>query len=549
MAIVRIALILFVLAVGPVVAHGQQSPDPAAREATIATAPVEIDGDVLFRVRGAPSYPAGERAANIRRQIETAAADSSVRSDDVRAIQEDGLVSIVADAFPLMLVYDADARLEQLTAPQLAEAHRRRIAQAIDAYRKARTPEVLRNGALYAAIATVVFGFGLIVLFKATRWFDGWMRQRMARIGAVGIQSFEIVRAERIHGALRAIVNLIRALVILAAVFAYLDFALAQFPWTRALSRRLLSLVTDPLAAIFQSFLAQIPNLVFLAVLVYIVRLVLRIVRLFFQAVGRGTIQLSGFDPDWAVPTYNIARFAIIAFGAIVAYPYIPGSHSDAFKGVSLFVGVLFSLGSSSAIANIIAGYMMTYRRAFKVGDRIKIGDAIGDVIQARLQVTHLRSLKNEEVVLPNSLILNSQVINYSTLARNHGLILHVEAGIGYETPWRQVEAMLLMAAERTPGLLKEPPPYVLYKGFGDFAVTYELNVYCDNAQAMNPLYAALSRNILDVFNEYGVQIMTPNYEGDPEQAKIVAKKDWYLAPAKAPPSGAQPDAPDGSPT
>ena len=139
--------------------------------------------------------------------------------------------------------------------------------------------------------------------------------------------------------------------------------------------------------------------------------------------------------------------------------------------------------------------------------------------------MTHLRSLKNEEVVLPNSQILNSQVMNYSSLARKQGLILHIDAGIGYETPWRQVEAMLLMAAERTPGLLKEPPPFVLYKGLGDFAVNYELNVYCNDAQAMNPLYTALSRNILDVFNEYGVQIMTPAYEGDPEQAKARAEE------------------------
>ena len=191
-----------------------------------------------------------------------------------------------------------------------------------------------------------------------------------------------------------------------------------------------------------------------------------------------------------------------MAFGLIVAYPYIPGSESAAFKGISLFMGVVFSLGSSTAIANIVAGYLMTYRRAFKVGDRVKIGTSVGDVIETRLQVTHLRSPKNEELIIPNSQILTGEVLNYSSLARSDGLILHTEVGIGYETPWRQVEAMLLMAAERTSGVTMEFPPFILETRLADFAVIYELNVHCRNAHRMMEIYAELHRNILDVFNE-----------------------------------------------
>src|SRR6185295_4417653 len=229
-------------------------------------------------------------------------------------------------------------------------------------------------------------------------------------------------------------------------------------------------------------------------------------------------------------PTYKILRLAVVAFAVVVAYPYIPGAGSAAFQGVSLFIGIVFSLGSSSAIANMIAGYMITYRRAFKVGDRVKIGDMSGDIIETRLQVTHLRSFKNEEMVIPNSLILSSQVLNYSSLARAEGLILHTEVGIGYETPWRQVEALLIAAAERTPGLASEPRPFVLEKKLGDFAVTYDLNVYTRSVESLAKLYAELHRNILDLFNEYGVQIMTPAYEGDPPEPKVVPKKDWYAA-------------------
>jgi small-conductance mechanosensitive channel len=202
---------------------------------------------------------------------------------------------------------------------------------------------------------------------------------------------------------------------------------------------------------------------------------------------------------------------------------------------VSLFIGIVFSLGSSSAVSNIIAGYMMTYRRAFRVGDRIRIGAAEGDVMEMRLQVTHLRSIKNEEIIVPNSQILAGEVLNYSSLSRQHGLILHTKVGIGYKTPWRQVEAMLLAAADRTPGLSREPRAFVLVKELGDFAVNYELNAYCGDAHLMNRLYAELHRQILDVFNEYGVQIMTPAYEGDPDEPKVVRPADWYAAPATAP--------------
>jgi small-conductance mechanosensitive channel len=182
----------------------------------------------------------------------------------------------------------------------------------------------------------------------------------------------------------------------------------------------------------------------------------------------------------------------------------------------------------------------MTYRRAFRIGDRVKLGQYVGDVAQMRLMVTHLRTLKNEEVVVPNSSILSSEVVNYSTLAQQRGLILHTTVGIGYETPWRQVEAMLVEAAGRTPGLLREPPPFVLQTALGDFCVTYEINVYCDTPHVMALLYTELHRNILDVFNEYGVQIMTPSYEADPAEPKLVPKEQWYAAPAR-PSEPAQP--------
>jgi small-conductance mechanosensitive channel len=256
--------------------------------------------------------------------------------------------------------------------------------------------------------------------------------------------------------------------------------------------------------------------------------------RLFFDAVGSGRTPLRGFDAEWARPTYHIVRILVILLTLVIAYPYLPGSGSAAFQGLSIFAGLMLSLGASSAMASLIAGYTVTYRRAFRVGDRITVGDFTGEVSEVRLMVTHLRTAKNEEVVVPNSVVLQSHVVNYTKLAKTHGLILHTTVSIGYEIAWRQVEAMLLLAAERTSGLSRDPQPFVLEKALGDFAVTYELNVYVESASGMLQRYAELHRNILDVFNEYGVQIMTPAYEGDPEQPKIVPKEQWFPTPARS---------------
>jgi small-conductance mechanosensitive channel len=340
---------------------------------------------------------------------------------------------------------------------------------------------------------------------------------------------------------LNAVLGALLALTILVLLFIWLEYVLARFPWTRGTGARLLELVLGPLGTLVAGLVRSIPDLVFLAILFVLTRYTLKLTRLFFSSVGRGEVTIEGFEPEWADATYRLIRVAIVAFALVVAYPYIPGSGTEAFKGISIFMGILFSLGASSAVSNMIAGYLMTYRRAFRVGDRVKIGGADGFVSEMRLQATHLRTIKNEEVVIPNSTILGNEVVNYSSLARKEGLILHTTVGIGYGTPWRQVEAMLLLAAKRTAGLMPEPAPFVRQLALGDFAVTYEINAYCSDPLEMGALYSALHRNILDVFNEYGVQIMTPAYEGDPEQPKVVPQEQWFTAPAIRTPAARTP--------
>ncbi len=513
---------------------GESQSQSADSEAEVPSAPVVIDGRSLFRVRGTSSFPAERRAAGIAARIKAVADDRTVSPDAVHGVETEIGTAIFGGRARVMVVLDADARLESLERKTLAELLVGTMREAVASYRQARTREALLRSAAYAAVATVLLAALVTLVVWVSRWAEKVLEATYRqRVQSVGIQSFQLVRAEQIWVALHRAVVVARALIILALAFVYLQYVLGVFPWTRGFSGQLLGLVLDPLATMGWGIVNIVPNLFFLTILLLITRYLLKVISMFFAAVGRGEVALSGFEQEWADPTYKLLRVAVVALALVVAYPYIPGSGSEAFKGISIFIGIVFSLGSSSTIANIIAGYTMTYRRAFRMGDRVKISGVTGDVVEMRLQVTHLRTIKNEEVIIPNSTILNNEVVNYTSLARTRGLILHTTVGIGYETPWRQVEAMLLLAADRTAEIKREPAPFVRQLALGDFAVTYEINVYCDNAQAMSRIYTALHEHILDVFNEHGVQIMTPAYEGDPEQPKVVPKEQWFSAPAR----------------
>jgi small-conductance mechanosensitive channel len=512
----------------------QVAADIAQLEQAVPTAPVLVDGAMVLRVRGVSSYPAEQRAAAIAGRIRNLAADRAFKPDTLRVEETDVATQIMADRLLVMGVYDADAAIEGLSRQALATVYIGRIQSAIATYRGERSAQALQRAAVSALVATLVFIALVLAAIWIRRKLDALLDSRYKqRIDALAAKSQEVVSVTRVWKFLDASLRFIRSATILVLALVYLQYVFGLFPQTRPAAQRVTGYIVGPLATMWASFVAWIPDLIFLVILVFVVRIILRVMRRFFEAVEQGRIHLANFDPDWAAPTYKLLRPLVVAFALIVGYPYIPGSGSEAFKGVSLFLGIVFSLGSSSFIANMIAGYSMTYRRAFKLGDVVRIGDVMGVVTTIRLQVTHIRTIKNEEIVVPNSQILNASVTNYTSLAQSNGLILHTTVGIGYETPWRQVEAMLLDAARRTPGLMDAPPPYVLHLQLGDFCVTYELNVYCSDPTKMRAIYTDLHRHILDVFNEYGVQIMTPAYEGDPEVPKVVPKDQWYLAPAK----------------
>jgi small-conductance mechanosensitive channel len=515
----------------------QDPPGPGKSQTHMANmAPVIIDGGLVVQLRGVSSYPATERAKRVRSKIIEAASDDSFSVESIRIEHLPDRSAIFAGDKLLLSLFVADAEIEDLDRKLLAEVTKEKIVAVINTYREGRSTKYLLKNSSIAVGLTVVLALLLWVILKLFRKLEAWaIRHVQKSVEDLASKSHHLIRANQIWTLVAGFLSMVRVVAVVILVYSYLNTALGLFPWTRPAALALFGLVLNPLKSLWEGFVISLPDLAFLVVLFLVLRYVLKLTRMFFNQVAWGRIKLSNFDPDWALPTHKIIRFLIIAFSVVIAYPYIPGSDSLAFKGVSVFIGVIFSLGSSSFISNMLAGLAMTYRGAFKVGDRVKIGEVIGNVEGIKLMTTRVNTVKNESVVIPNSNILNTDVTNYSVLAREEGLVMHTTVSIGYDTPWRQVEAMLLIAAERTQGLQKEPAPFVLQTSMGDFAVSYEINAYCTEVHRLLAIKSDLHRNIQDIFNQHGVQIMSPAYEHDPQTPKIVPPEDWYTAPASKP--------------
>jgi small-conductance mechanosensitive channel len=516
-------------------ARAQEVAAPAA-EAEIPTAPVHLDSRTLLRVRGTSSYPAEVRAAAISERILEVARNPEIRPDEIVVDALAWGLEVRARDMSLMRLVPADAALESVQLRTLAMSHRDRIARAVAQYRADREPAKLLRGAGLSLAATALFVGLLLGTNRVFRRLSGSLERKIdSRLENLEVAARGLVPRNQVWGVIRAMLRGAQFLALLFLTDVWLQFVLAQFPWTRSLSEGLLALLVAPIEKIGAGFVDYVPSLLFLVVLATVTTFGLRVLKLYFTALERGRIKLASFEPEWALPAYRIIRTLAIALALVMAYPYLPGSGSEALRGISVMGGLMLSLGASAAVSNIIAGYFNTFGRVIRVGDLIQMGDVRGEVTDVRLLTTRLRTAKNEEVTLPNASFLSSHVVNYSALAKSSGLILHTQVGIGYEVPWRQVHAMLEEAARRTQGVSREPAPFILQRSLGDFAVVYELNVYTHVAAGLLVKYSELHQNVLDVFNEHGVQIMTPAYEGDPAEPKLVRKEAWYAAPAKPP--------------
>lgn len=511
---------------------------------------VEFDGQTLFSVQEPVlDFSPEDRAAAITKRIREIAETVSTSRSAIGVVETDVDSEIVSGDRVIMAVTDRDAKTAGRTRQELAADYAGTIQRAIETHRKTYSLKSIALGSAFVVLATIV----LVVIFRLTgRFFirayatiETW---RGTKIRSIRIQALEVLSADRMASLLIGVLKGVHVAVVLVLLYFYLPLAFSFFPWTHGLANTLFGYVFSPLRVVIKGFVSYLPNVFFIGVIVTVAHYVIKFVKMIFLGIERGTIAVPGFYRDWADPTFKIVRFLIYAFTAVVIAPYLPGAHSPAFQGVSIFLGVLFSLGSTASIANVVAGMILTYMRAFKIGDRVKIADTEGDVLDRTLWVTRVRTIKNVHVTIPNAMVLGSHIINYSSAALGSGLILHTTVTIGYNTPWKTVHELLIAAARATDHILKEPGPYVLQTSLNDFFVTYELNVYTNQPVLMANIYSDLHQNIQDQFNQAGVEIMSPHYSALRDGNRIAIPEDHlpkgYRAPAfRVGPPGAEPNA------
>jgi small-conductance mechanosensitive channel len=348
------------------------------------------------------------------------------------------------------------------------------------------------------------------------------------RIVKAGEGSLEVLRASRVFEFWRRAISLVSILLGLFVAYSVTTFILRRFPYTRPWGESMRSFMLEKISSLAIDMLHAVPSL-FTVVLIFIVaRFFVRLLRLFFTAVEQGSVEVPWLHPETAQPTRRLVGALLWVFAAVMAYPYLPGSDTDAFKGASVFIGLVISLGSSGLVNQVMSSFMITYSRALRLGDFVRIGEVEGTVTHVGVLSTKVKTLRAEEVTLPNAVVVATNTTNYSRLAGGEGVYTPTSVMIGYDTPWRQVQSLLLTAAERTPGLRKAPAPRVLQTELQDFGVKYVLQVGVERLEQRGLTMSALHANILDAFNESGVQIMTPAYEGDPAEPKIVPKERWH---------------------
>lgn len=476
--------------------------------------PVVADGDTLFYLytkRG--GYAPQQRAQMTGEAIEELGKRFNLHPDSVSIDHSDIVSDLMYGNKVLLSLTDQDALWEGVSRDSLAKEKQQVIVAKLHEMKAEHGLWRLLKRVLYFVLVIV----GQYFLFRFTNWMFGKLKLRILRLKdtklkPVSIQGYDLLDTQKQVNLLIFSAGIGRYILMALQLLFTVPLVFIIFPQTEGLAYRLLGYLWNPIQKILMGIVDYIPNLFTIVVIWYAVRYLIRFVLYMAREVEGGRLKINGFYPDWAMPTYHIVRFLLYAFMIAMVYPYLPGSQSGVFQGISVFVGLIVSLGSSTVIGNIIAGLVITYMRPFKLGDRIKLNDTTGNIIEKTPLVTRIRTPKNEVVTIPNSFIMSSHTVNYSSSAREYGLIIHSEVTIGYDAPWRQVHQLLIEAALNTPGVVDDPRPFVLETSLSDWYPVYQVNAYIKEADKMAQIYSDLHQNIQDRFNEAGVEIMSPHY-------------------------------------
>jgi len=410
-----------------------------------------------------------------------------------------------------------------------------KLQRAFEEAVELRNPTRLLRAGLLALGATLLFAVLIWLLYRFRRTAMARLNQTTERQLERMHAGADIVRYSRLPEVLERGVWLITMFLAVVLAYWWATYVLRRFPYTRPVGESLRAVLTGSVATLVQRFIDSLPDVVMVVLIILITRFLVRLAHYFFEAVEQERVTVPWLYPETAQPTRRIVAALLWLLAIVVAYPYMPGSSSDAFKGVTVFVGLMVSLGSSGIMNQVMSGMTITYSRAFRVGDFVKIGDVEGTVSHLGVLSLKIKTGRREEITIPNAIAVSASTTNYSRFAEREGVQVSTSVSIGYDTPWRQVEALLLLAAERTAGIRRDPRPEIRKADLHDFYVVYTLLVCLEHPHLRVPTLHALHGNILDAFNEYGVQITSPNYEADPERPKIVPRSDWFPAPAVPP--------------
>ena len=419
--------------------------------------------------------------------------------------------------------------LQGVTAQTVA-----RLQQALDEAVEARTPRVLLLSAVSAVVgltvgALIIWGLVRVHRTFATRLVEAAELQ----LAKAGIADVSTLRASRVLDVQRGLLRTITVVLGLVVTYSTITFILRRFPYTRPWGEEMRGYLLSTIQTLGLSVLDSIPGLFTVALIFVMTRFLTRLVALWFKGIEQGRTHVRWMYPETAPPTRRLVTGLLWVIALVMAYPYMPGSGSDAFKGMSVFLGLMVTFGSSGLVNQIMSSFMLTYSRALRAGDFVRIGDVEGTVIHLGMLSTKVKTIQGEEVTIPNAVVVSQTTTDYTRSSDQEGVLTPTSVTIGYDTPWRQVQALLLQAAERTPGLRKDPKPLVCQVSLEDFYVKYTLFVALERQERRLFVFHDLHANIQDLFNEYGVQIMSPNYIVDPSAPKVVPKKNWFAAPAR----------------
>ncbi|SHG15669.1 mechanosensitive ion channel family protein [Flavobacterium defluvii] len=498
-------------------AQNQKNKNPEKSEVKLKPKgfPVTPFKDTLFYVyNNVGSFSAENRAKAITAKIKSLYEDDIFRPDSLKIVPSDISFDIVyKNDFILMSVLQSDAKAENKTADEIVKRNFKVIRNAVIYQNQNHSLLPKRIG--FTALLILILSLVLFLVSKVFNKIKSYFSiRRETFFKGFKYNNINILTPEKQEYVTTRVIDILKIIAFILLTYLTLPLLFNIFPATQAYTATILKWTLTPIKAAFFGFVDFLPNLFTIIVIILIFRYSLKIVKFFVDEINKENIKVDGFYSDWAKPTFNIIRFLAYAFMLVIIFPYLPGSDSDIFKGVSVFVGILFSLGSSNAIANMVAGLVITYMRPFKIGDFIKIGDVSGEVIEKTALVTRIRTTKFEDITIPNATILSSTSTNFSANAQQSkdGLLIHTTVTIGYDVPWKDIHNALIDAALNTELTEKTPVPFVLQTSLDDFYVSYQINVYTKEPNKQPRIYSSLHQNIQDSFNAAGIEIMSPHY-------------------------------------